>query len=151
MNQVRTCLIIIAFALFAVAPFEVLAENAKPSGKIRFSATSIGFIIGAEWGKGTLTLNNGKSYNIRVRMLRVGMAGIESVDATGTVFNLKKMSDFEGQYTSGSAGITIGGGVAGETMKNSRNVVIKLRSTQVGVAAKIAVSGVTITLGAQQY
>ncbi len=151
MNQVRNLLIVVTFALFAVAPFEVLAQNAKPSGTIRFSTTSVGFIIGAEWGRGTLTLNNGKSYNIRVRMLRVGMAGIESVDATGTVFNLKKMADFEGQYTSGSAGLTIGGGIAGESMKNSRNVVIKLRSTQVGIAAKIAVSGVTITLGAQQY
>ncbi len=151
MKQVRKLLIVVAFAAFAVAPFEVLAENAKPSGTIRFTATSVGFIIGAEWGKGTLTLNNGKRYNIRIRMLRVGMAGIERIDATGTVFNLKKMHDFEGQYVSGSAGITIGGGVAGEAMKNSRNVVIKLRSTQIGLAAKIAASGITISVGAQQY
>ncbi len=151
MNQVRNLLIVVTFAAFAVAPFEALAENEKPSGTIRFTTTSIGFIIGAEWGKGTLTLNNGKSYNIRVRMLRVGMAGIERVDATGTVYNLKKMHDFEGQYVSGSAGLTIGGGVAGEAMKNSRNVVIKLTSTQIGLAAKIAASGITITVGAQQY
>ena len=151
MNQVRKLLIVVTFAAFAVAPFEALAENEKPSGTIRFTTTSIGFIIGAEWGRGTLTLNNGKRYNIRVRMLRVGMAGIEKIDATGTVFNLKKMHDFEGQYTSGSAGLTIGGGIAGESMKNSRNVVIKLRSTQVGIAAKIAVSGLTISVGDQQY
>ena len=146
MNQVRNLLIVVTFTLFAVAPFEVLAENEKPSGTIRFTTTSVGFIIGAECGKGTLTLNNGKSYNIRIRMLRVGMAGIETIDATGTVYNLKKLADFGGQYTSGSAGLTIGGGIAGEDMKNSRNVVIRLRSTQIGVAAKIAVSGVTISL-----
>ena len=151
MNQVRKLLIVVTFAAFAVAPFEALAENEKPSGTIRFTTTSIGFIIGAEWGKGTLTLNNGKSYNIRVRMLRVGMAGIERVDATGTVYNLKKMHDFEGQYVSGSAGLTIGGGVAGEAMENSRKVVIKLTSTQIGLAAKIAASGITISVGAQQY
>ena len=151
MNQVRKAVVIASFALFAVAPYAVSAQNAKPAGTIRFSAKSIGFIVGAEWGKGSLTLNNGKRYNIRIRMFRVGMAGIESIDATGTVFNLKKLADFGGRYVSGSAGITIGGGIAGETMKNSRNVVIKLRSTQIGVAAKIASSGITITLGAEQY
>lgn len=151
MNQVRKLLIVVTFAAFAVAPFEALAENEKPSGTIRFTTTSVGFIIGAEWGKGTLTLNNGKSYNIRVRMLRVGMAGIETIDATGTVYNLKRMHDFEGQYVSGSAGLTIGGGVAGEVMENSRKVVIKLTSTQIGLAAKIAASGITISVGAQQY
>ena len=146
MKQGRKFLIVLAFALFAVAPFEASAHPAKRSGKIQFSTTSVGFIVGGEWGRGTLTLNNGKRYNIKIKMLRVGMAGIEKIDATGTVFNLKKVSDIQGRYVSGSAGITIGGGVAGENMKNSRNVVIRLRSTQVGVAAKIAASGVTITL-----
>lgn len=116
------------------------------SGTIVLNTKSIGFIVGIEWGSGTLTLNNGRSYNLRVRTLKVGMAGLEQITASGVVYNLRAVGNITGNYAAAGAGITIGGGIGGAVMENSKGVTIELRETAQGLAAKIAASGIEIQL-----
>jgi hypothetical protein len=76
----------------------------------------------------------------------VGDVGVTKADAVGNVYNLKKMSDFNGTYTSAAAQGTLGGGAGVSTMKNQNGVVINLESTTQGVNVKLAGEGVKFTL-----
>ncbi len=116
------------------------------TGNIAFNTRSVGFIIGVEWGLGTMTLAGGRSYALRVRTLKIGMAGLEAVSAQGAIYNLdpRRPFDIAGTYAAMGAGITIGGGIGVQAMRNEKGVIIELKETQVGLAAKIAASGLEI-------
>jgi hypothetical protein len=147
-----------AFVLAGLAALAMLGTSAPSgaqgqgkktyvrSGTITLSTKSIGFIIGVEWGSGTLRLNNGAVYNLRIRTLKVGMAGLEQITASGVVYNLRAVANITGNYAAAGAGITIGGGIGGAVMENAKGVTIELRETAQGLAAKIAASGIEIQL-----
>ncbi len=156
MISIRTTLVgllvamAVAVSVPAAAHKKAAAAKAHPAGPIAativLNTTSAGFILGVEWGSGTLTLRNGRSYKLRIRTLKAGVIGIESITASGRVYNLRRVADIEGNYISGGAGITVGGGVGVQTLENSKKVRIELRETSQGIAAKIAASGVDIQL-----
>jgi hypothetical protein len=143
----KLLLAIFAFALFGAASVEAQAPG-RYSGNIRFSTTAVGFILGVEWGSGTMTLAGGRVYNLRVRTLKAGMAGVEGITANGRIYDLnpRRPGDIVGTYTSIGAGVTIGGGVGAQRMKNEKGVIIEITETAQGLAAKIAASGVAIDL-----
>src|SRR5512144_1586164 len=78
-----------------------------PSGKVSIESKSIAVGIGVSWGDGKLTYQ-GKEYSFSINGLSVADVGISKVSATGEVFNLKKVSDFSGNYVSAQAGAAIG-------------------------------------------
>ena len=47
---------------------------------------------------------------------------------------MKTAADFTGNYVTAGAGLVIGGGASGLTMKNQNGVVINLQSTQTGLS-----------------
>ena len=134
---------LIAFAISGPA----IAQAPGPlAGTIAFSTKSIGFILGVEWGSGTVTLRGGRVVHLRVRTLKVGMAGLESVAAQGRVYNLniRRPQDIAGTYASIGGGLTVGGGIGAQRMKNEKGVIIDIEETAAGLAAKIAASGIVI-------
>ena len=70
----------------------IVAARDVPSGTISLSATSMAAGVGAQWGDGTLTLNNGKTYRFTVQGLEVGGVGFADLHAQGTVYNLRRVS-----------------------------------------------------------
>ena len=64
----------------------------------------------------------------------------------GEVFNLKKLSDFSGNYVAGAAGIAVAGGVNDVIMKNEHGVVLRLHGTEKGVKLTLGPQGVKINL-----
>jgi len=52
---------------------------------------------------------------------------------------LKKLADFNGNYTAAGAGATVGGGAGATIMKNQNGVVIELTSTTQGASLKLAI------------
>jgi DMSO reductase anchor subunit len=68
-------------------------------------------------------------YPISVEGLSAGSVGVTDVTASGKVYHLAKLADFEGNYTAASAGVTVGGGGSVTTMGNQNGVVINLVST----------------------
>ena len=72
--------------------------------------------------------------------------GVAKVTANGEVFNLKKLSDFSGNYVAGEAGAAVGGGAGAVTMKNQHGVVMKLTGTGTGVKFTLAGKGVDVKL-----
>ena len=122
-----------------------VAQDGPPSGKVWVESTSVAIGIGVSWGDGKLTFQ-GKDHIFNVKGLSVIDLGVSKVTANGEVFNLKKLSDFNGNYVAGTAGATVGGGAGAVIMKNQNGVVLKLTSTSQGVQLTLAGSGVDIKL-----
>ena len=72
--------------------------------------------------------------------------GITKATSSGKVYNLKKLEDFNGNYTAASAEGTVAGGAGVLKMKNQNGVEIELVSTTQGVNLKLSVEGVKIQL-----
>jgi hypothetical protein len=121
------------------------AQAKKPDATITLSEGTVAVGIGFSWGKGTLTYQ-GKTYPLKVQGLSVGEVGIDRATATGNVFNLKKLADFDGNFVAGGAGATVGGGAGVTAMKNQNGVVIELKSTTQGASLKLAAEGIKLAV-----
>ena len=122
-----------------------VAQDGPPSGKVWVESKSVALGVGVSWGDGKLTFQ-GKDHIFNVKGLSVVDLGVSKVTANGEVFNLKKLSDFDGNYVAGTAGATVGGGAGAVIMKNQNGVVMKLTSTSQGVQLTLAGSGVDVKL-----
>jgi hypothetical protein len=122
-----------------------LAQEKKPSGTLKLSEGSVAVGIGFSWGSGVLTYE-GKEYPFSVEGLSVADVGISRADATGVVYNLTQLTDFNGNYTAVTAGAAVGGGAGATTMRNQNGVVIDLIGTTQGVKFNLSVDGVRFTL-----
>jgi hypothetical protein len=123
----------------------VAQDKKVPDATLMMSEGQVAFGIGFSWGKGVLTFQ-GKEYPFKVSGLSVVDVGITKATSSGKVFNLKKIEDFNGNYTAGSAEGTVAGGAGVLKMKNQNGVEIELVSTTQGVNLKLALEGVKITL-----
>lgn len=112
---------------------------------LTLESKSVAVGIGFSWGHGMLRCK-GKSYPFKVDGLSVNAVGASRSDATGYVYNLKNVKDFEGTYAAIEAAGTLGGGKGITSMKNGNDVRITLHSTRQGLEAKAAPEGVKITL-----
>lgn len=122
-----------------------LAQAKKPDATLSLTEGTVGVGIGFSWGKGTLSYK-GKTYPVKVEGLSVGDVGVQKATATGSVYDLKKLEDFDGNYTAGAAGATIGGGAGIAAMKNQNGVVIEMKSTTQGANLKLAAEGLKLSV-----
>ena len=136
--------IVLALAVVALVAGTALAQE-KPDATLVFTEGSVAVGIGYSWGSGTLTYN-GKEYPFKIEGLAVGAVGASSITASGDVYNLKTLDDFNGNYTAATAQATLGGGAGATAMQNQKSVVIKIVSTTQGLDFKFAADGVKITL-----
>jgi len=76
-----------------------------------FSATgkTVGILVGARWGSGTVTLNNGDRFNFTFEGGKMLDIGVSETDILGVVYNLEKKEDFFGTF------LGVGGGLAAVT------------------------------------
>jgi hypothetical protein len=133
-------MIVLTFCLVIAAP---AADT--PSGTVSLRATAVAAGIGFEWGSGILTYQ-GKKSPFSVQGLEAVGVGYTEITAEGTVYNLTKLTDFEGVYAAAEASATAGHGTSTITMKNPNGVVISLRAVQEGANLTLAASGVNIAL-----
>jgi hypothetical protein len=117
----------------------------RPDATLTLESKSVAVGVGWSWGHGTLRYR-GRSYPFKIDGLSVNAVGVSESDATGYVYSLKNLNDFEGTYTAIEAAGTLGGGKGIASMKNGNGVRITLHSTRQGVEAKAAPEGVKITL-----
>ena len=155
LNKIFSTITSVLFlGIFTIAP--VLAgapgtEDQEPprrdfSGTIEISSTQIAFIASAQTGGGTLEFE-GMEHDFKISGLGIGGYGIQSVNAVGVVYNLEKLSDFEGTYSQARIGITVGKGKGKMGLNNNRNdVYIELKSSSKGIALSGGVDGMKITL-----
>lgn len=121
------------------------AKKEKPDATIQLSGGSVAAGLGYSWGKGTLTFK-GKEHAISVNGLSLGKVGLSKATASGEVYNLKHLKDFDGNYTAHGAGMTLAGGRSAITMKNQNDVRVVLMSTTKGVDLTAGGAGVELKL-----
>jgi hypothetical protein len=111
-------------------------HESKPDATLRMSMGGFHLGIGGSSGSGTLTYR-GKNYPFKVSGMAIGRVGATSSSAVGDVFNLRHLQDFNGNYTvsgAGTRGVTLGAGNTGTIMSNQAGVIVRISSTQRGVA-----------------
>jgi hypothetical protein len=142
-SRIAVALVVwISCALVGALP--AAAQNI-PTGTIELSGGSVAAGIGYTWGKGTLVFD-GRKYPLTVDGISILHVGVSDYTATGTVYNLNKLSDIEGVYTAVSAGAAIAGGASVTAMKNSHGVLIQMVATHEGLNLSLGPKGVTIAL-----
>ena len=137
----------ISFLVFAMVAG--VAQAAGPDATLRLSGGTFALGIGFNWGKGTLTYK-GKDYPVKVKGLSVGRVGSTGVSATGEVFNLQHLRDFNGHYNysgaGGVRGVTVASGHAGSVMSNQAGVIIRLSTAQKGLDVNATGGGVDMQI-----
>jgi len=136
------------FAVLTMAAVVLMSAPSRSfaeSGSVRMRVTNVGFIVGVGGGSGILTFR-GHRYPLRIGGVSLGSIGVAGADLVGTASHLRTAADIAGTYSAASAGIAVAGGGKAATLQNSNGVVLALRGRQVGFAANLSVSGMTISL-----
>ena len=135
---------VLVVALFGAA-LAFGADDKKPDGTVRIHEGSVAAGIGWSWGGGEL-MYGGKTHKFKISGLTVAEVGITKAEATGSVYNLKNVEDFNGVYAAAGAEGTAGKGAGVSSLRNDKGVVINLKSETKGANIKIAAEGLKITL-----
>jgi Cu/Ag efflux protein CusF len=117
----------------------------SPDATLELSGGSVAVGIGYTWGGGTLTYN-GKKYPVELSGLSIADVGASKIEASGNVYHLNNLADFDGNYTAATAGITIAGGGSATAMRNQNGVVINVLSTTQGLKFALAASGMSLKI-----
>ncbi len=134
-------------AMVALVAAAGLAAEAKKKADATVTLTegSVAVGIGWSWGHGVLTYM-GKAHKFKVEGLSVGEVGMTNAKATGNVYNLKKLEDFDGVYAAGGAGATAGKGAGAGALTNANGVSLLLTSATKGASLKIAAEGLKLQI-----
>ena len=147
MNHRRSFLKTAASLILAgsVLAFSNIAAAAA-DGKVELTLYKAGFIVGGSGGSGKL-IYKGKTYPLSIGGVSLGATiGASKAELIGEVLNLKNVSDIEGTYTAGQAGVAVAGGEKVAELKNSRGVQLKLKGKQVGLEFALDLSGMQLSL-----
>ena len=148
MNNVKKIAILSLVIATMTTVTQAASRQSGPDATLRMSTGGVALGIGGSSGSGTLTYR-GKNYPFRVSGMAVGRVGVTSSSAVGDVFNLRHLQDFNGHYTVGGAGtrgVTLGAGRTGTIMSNQAGVIVRISSTQRGIAVNATGGGLTMQL-----
>ena len=122
-----------------------MADDKKSDATLKLSEGSVAAGIGWSWGKGELNYQ-GKTLKFKVDGLSIGEVGVTKAEATGEVYNLKTLEDFDGVYAAASAEATGGKGAGITAVVNPKGVRIVLKSQTKGGNLKAAAEGIKFKL-----
>ncbi len=138
--------IVAVLVVALVVPGMVSAQaNPKVDATIELTKGQVAVGIGWSWGSGTLTYK-GKKYPVKVEGLSVVDIGVTKAKASGKVYYLDKIENFNGVYETVAAEGTIGVGVGVTRLRNKTGVMIDLVTKTKGVNFKLAPEGVKLEL-----
>jgi hypothetical protein len=141
----RGITVVVVMAMLFVLSGLVYAQEKKPDATLTLTEGQVAAGIGWSWGKGVLTYQ-GKEYPFKTKGLSVVDIGITKASASGKVYRLEKLENFNGTYSGGAAEGTIGGGAGVTRVQNQNGVILELVSKTQGVNFKFAGEGITFTL-----
>ena len=140
---------VIASALLSAATMadepSAVAADAQADGTVTLSGGSVAVGVGYVWGHGELSYQNA-SHRFSISGLSIVDVGAANISASGHVYNLKRLTDFPGNYVAATAGLTVGGGGSAAYLKNEHGVVMKLEATTVGLRFNLSADGVRVKL-----
>ena len=105
----------------------------RPSGRVVIRQTEFALIGSMSSGDGTLYFRR-RSYPFLISGLGIGGVGVSTLDASGDVYGLVRLSDMEGSYGQGRAGwalMRLGDGHL--WLENQKGVVLRLAAQRKGL------------------
>jgi len=144
-NVKKTGILLLALGVTTTLFAAQKATDEKPDATIDLSSGAFAAGIGFSWGGGTLHYK-GKDYPIKVSGMSLGKVGLTKATARGNVYNLKRLRDFDGNYTSAGVGMTLAGGRTATAMKNQHGVKVAVYSTTRGLDVTIGGAGVDMSI-----
>ena len=149
MNKWIASVVIAAFTAALAPAFGVdeppVSDATPADGSVKLNGGAVAAGIGYTWGDCTLSVGN-RNYGFSISGVSIVDVGASSYAASGNVYHLGKLSDFDGNYVAFSAGVTLGGGGNAVYLRNQNGVVIKLAASEIGLRFNLAASGVDIAL-----
>lgn len=121
--------------------------SGKPSATLEVASEEMRLIMGGTAGKGTLHFK-GVDYAFTYKSASAGVGAkmVKEMSATGEVFNLTKIEDFEGQYAAVSSAALAGESEMSATYRNDAGVVVTLKGTVKGAGLSLGGGVATIKL-----
>jgi hypothetical protein len=140
-------LLVVAVLITALVFSGLVYAQAKPKvdATIELTKGQVAVGIGWSWGSGTLTYK-GKKYSVKVEGLSVVDIGVTKARASGKIYYLDKIEDFNGVYETVAAEGTLGVGAGVTRLRNKTGVMIDLVTKTKGVNFKLAPEGVKLEL-----
>jgi hypothetical protein len=138
---------LVAFMLSATGG-AVAQEEPKdlPTGRVNIEQVQIAFMGSGALGGGTLQFR-GKTYKFKMGGLGVGGIGASRLSASGDVYGLTNLADFEGPYGEIRTGWAIGDMGKGRFwLRNPKGVYLKLQGTREGLQLSGGAEAVVIKL-----
>ena len=131
----------------ALAGKKTTTGSAAPVATIELESEQMRLIYGGTAGKGTLHYN-GQDYAFTFKTASAGLGAkaITSVKATGSVFGLQRIEDFEGKYTAMTKGVIAGNAQTKASYKNEAGVRLELVGSVKGAGLSMGAGMATIKL-----
>jgi hypothetical protein len=125
---------------------EVAAQKPSVSATVTIHQVQVAFIGSATGGGGTLRYQ-GRNYPFKLGGLGIGGIGVSRLNATGTVYNLNRLQDFEGVYGQTRVGWAAGKEGSGQMwLKNTNGVYMQLKAQRKGLALSLGADGMVVDL-----
>ncbi|MEJ0017770.1 MAG: hypothetical protein WDN25_14635 [Acetobacteraceae bacterium] len=141
----RRTIITALTAVCLTLPAMAATPSGEPVATVNFAGGSVAAGVGVSWGQGTIVFQ-GKTHHFKIDGFNVGDVGIVKIDATGNVYNLAKMADFDGNYVAAGVGATVAGGGSIMTMQNPHGVVMHIHSATAGLRLNLGPSGIAVSM-----
>jgi len=135
----------IASAAVAICAAAVLAGSGaapaqaqSPTGTVTISQVQVALLVSGAIGGGMLSFG-GERHDFSIGGLGVGGLGASRLEASGEVYNLQRLEDFEGPYAQGRAGAVAGDQQleGGLWLINPNGVEMRLSSRREGYALSL--------------
>jgi hypothetical protein len=124
-------------------------EGKNPDGFIDMHEVQAAYIGSGAGGGGTLYFN-GREYPFGLGAAGIGGFGLSTVEATGDVFNLKRVEDFPGTYGQARYGFAIGTESGGDLwLQNEQGVILHLKAKRTGLMLTLGGDAVVISMNPQ--
>jgi hypothetical protein len=123
------------------------APSGPPSATLEVASEQMRLIMGGTAGKGTLHFK-GVDYPFTYKSASAGAGAkmVKEMSATGQVYGLQTIADFEGQYAAVSTAALAGSSEMQATYRNDKGVVVKLKGSVQGAGLSFGGSVATIKL-----
>ncbi len=121
--------------------------SGTPSATLEVASEEMRLIMGGTAGKGTLHFKD-TDYAFTYKSASAGFGAkiVQEMSATGEVFNLTKIEDFEGDYAAVSKAALAGESAVEATYKNDKGVVLNLKGTIKGAGLSLGGGIATVKL-----
>lgn len=122
-------------------------KNGPPSATLEVASEEMRLIMGGTAGKGVLHFK-GTDYPFSYKSASAGVGAkmVKEMSATGQVYFLSRIEDFEGQYTAVNSAAMAGASELAVSYKNDKGVLVELKGTVEGVGLSMGAGVATIKL-----